>query len=124
MELKPVLKSFPGNNFAFNDHLMVHVECITTCARIKNNIEQDYDRRLCKMIVEIIPQVDELLQLFEQDGILKHSAIYDYKRFLNQKEHAKQLHFECDYIQAFNEYYKLLNDLINYITLNMINYTK
>lgn len=124
MEPLPILKSFPGNNFAFNDNLMIHIEYITTCAKIKNNIEQDYDRRICKMITEIIPQIDELLQLFSQGDILKHSVAYDYKRFLKQKEHAKQLHFECSYMQAFNEYYKLLNDLINYITLNAIAYTK
>lgn len=123
MEPLPVLKSFPGSNFAFNDNLMIHVGCITTCAKIKNNIEQDYDRKICKMIIEIISQIDELLQLFDQDNILKHSVLYDYKRFLKRKEHAKQLHFDCDYIQAFNEYYKLLKDLINYTLLNTTSYS-
>lgn len=124
MELLPALKNFPGNNFVFNGNLIMHTEYITTCAKIKNNIEQDYDRRICKMIIEIIPQIDELLQLFGQGDILKHSVVYDYKKFLKRKEHAKQLHYECDYIQAFNEYYKLLKDLISYITLNAIDYTK
>ena len=124
MEPLPVLKSFPGSNFAFNDNLMIHVGCITTCTKIKNSIEQDYDRKICKIIIKIIPQIDELLQLFDQGDILKHSALYDYKRFLKRKDYAKQLHFECNYIQAFNEYYKLLNDLINYILLNTTSYTK